>query len=91
MAVAIHVYIRPKGAGDDAPIQVEHVFYGPTEEEADKIRLEHLAGCENFALAEAEDRVAEEIETVPDHELVTWDDVADDEIDVEPEDEEAES
>lgn len=66
MAIAIHVYIRPKGAADDAPVQVEHIFYGRDEAEADKIRLAHLAGCENFALAEAEGRTFEDVEELPD-------------------------
>ena len=85
MAIAIHVYIKPKGAADDAPIQVEHIFYAATEEEADKIRLAHLAGCENFALAEAEDRVAEDVEDLNDRDVPTWDEVADDAIDVDGE------
>jgi hypothetical protein len=57
MAVAIHVGIRDKDAADDAPISVEHVFYGRDEADADKKRLAHLAGCENFAKAEADGRV----------------------------------
>lgn len=72
MAVAIHVYIQTKGGGDEAPIAVEHVFYGRTEAEADKVRLAHLAGCENYALAEAENRTAEDIETIPDVDVPTW-------------------
>lgn len=84
MAVAIHVYIRDKGAAETDPISVEHVFYGATEEEADKKRLAHLAGCENFALAEAENRIEETVEEIDDDEAPTWETVsADETIDVE--------
>lgn len=79
MAVAIHVYIRPKGAADDAPVQVEHIFYGRDEAEADKIRLAHLAGCENFALAEAEGRTFEDVEELPDHDVPNTADFDDEE------------
>ena len=67
MAVAIHVYIRDKEHPER--ISVEHVFYGSTEAEADKIRLAHLAGCENYAKAEVQDRVAELTESIDDDEL----------------------
>ena len=62
MAVAIHVGIRDKDAADDDPISVEHVFYAATEEEAEKKCLAHLAGCENFAKAEADGRTAVVVE-----------------------------
>jgi hypothetical protein len=67
MAVALHVYIRDKEHPDR--VSVEHVFYAPTEALADKIRLAHLAGCENYAKAEVDDRVAELIESIDDAEL----------------------
>ena len=67
MAVALHVYIRDEH--DPLKIPVEHVFYGATEAEADQIRLAHLAGCENYAKAEVDDRVAELTESIDDSEL----------------------
>lgn len=89
MAVAIHVYIRPKGGDENSPVQVEHIFYGRDEDEADKIRLAHLAGCENFALAEAEGRTYEDVEDVPDVDVPTTGDF-DDEGEPEEEGEEDE-
>jgi hypothetical protein len=79
MAVAIHVFIKSKGASDDDFIGVEHVFYGRDEAEADKIRLAHLAGCENFAAAEADNRTAEDLEDVEDRDVPTWAEVGFDE------------
>jgi len=85
---AIHVYIKPKDAGDDDPIAVEHVFYAKDEAEADKLRLAHLAGCDYYALAEAEGRTAESTEELSDAEAPTWADVLADEEEAEPEEEE---
>jgi len=75
MAKALHVYITDKGADT---ISVEHVFYADTEDEANKIRLAHLAGCSNYALAEAEGRVDEAIEDIAEHERPHPDDFEDD-------------
>jgi hypothetical protein len=82
MAKAIHVFIKPKGAADDAMLPVEHIFYGRTEAEADKVRLAHMAACEIFALAEAEDRTSEEIEDLADEDVPTWAGVGFDELEV---------
>ena len=76
MSVAIHVYIRDSGASASDPISVEHVFYGRDEADADAKRLAHLAGCENFAKAEAEDRTEEMVEELGGHEVPTWESVA---------------
>lgn len=62
MAKAIHIYIRDKEADT---ISVEHVFYGHTEQQADKVRQNHLAGCSNYALAEQQQRVFECVEEIP--------------------------
>jgi hypothetical protein len=89
MAIALHVYIKAKGAADSDPIAVEHVFYGKTEQEADTLRLDHLSHCDYYALAETEDRTQEAIEEIPDVELVSWSDVTEvDEVDTEEEEEE---
>ena len=72
MPVAIHVYIRDKGAAETDPISVEHVFYGRDEADAETKRTAHLAGCENFAKAEADKRVEDRVETIPDHMVPTW-------------------
>ena len=95
MAVAIHVGIRDKNAADNDPISVEHVFYAATEEEAEKKRLAHLAGCENFAKAEADGRVRIVVEEVHNRNVPTFadfepeeDDEAEEEEDEEPEAEE---
>lgn len=75
MPVALHVYIREKNAKATDPILVEHVFYAATEELADAKRLAHLAGCEYYALAEAEGRTMESLEEISSVEIPTWEDV----------------
>ena len=79
MAVAIHVYIRDKENPEN--ISVEHVFYADTEAEADKIRLAHLAGCENYAKAEVDDRVAELTESIDESELPDAEEIFEDDDD----------
>lgn len=79
MAVALHVFIREKGAADDAPIGVEHVFYAPDEAAADRLRLAHLAGDEQYARAEVDERAVEMIEEIDDADVPTWADVAEEE------------
>jgi hypothetical protein len=85
MAVAIHVYIRDKENPQN--ISVEHVFYGATEEQADKIRLAHLAGCSNYANAEVQDRVAELTESIDDCELPDAEEIFDGGAELEDDDE----
>jgi len=85
MAVALHVFIRDKGAAESDDISVEHVFYGRDEAEADAKRVAHLAGCENYALADVEGRTAEMLEDIPDSEVPTWDDVEEDDEPIEVE------
>lgn len=68
MAVAIHVYISDKDGNFSG---VEHVFYAETEEQADKIRLAHLAGCENYGRAEATERAFETIEEIDEADIPT--------------------
>jgi len=82
MAVALHVYIRDKGAKETDPVSVEHVFYGRTAAEVDAKRTAHLAGCSNFAQAEADKRTEDVYEDITDSEMPTWEDVmSDDEED----------
>lgn len=87
MATALHVYIRDKGAAEDAPISVEHVFYGRDDADAEAKRTAHLAGCENFARAEADGRTMDAYEEIPDADVPTWGVVAEEDeeevIDVE--------
>lgn len=84
MANAIHVYIQDK---QTKQIAVEHIFYGRTEDEAERARLAHLAGCENYAAAEVDGRTIEFGEPIRDIELPDWDELAADEGDEEEEDE----
>jgi pyruvate/2-oxoacid:ferredoxin oxidoreductase alpha subunit len=53
----------------DETIKVSHIFWGETEAEARTYYTEHLASCEYFQAAAAEDRVIEEIEEIDDDEL----------------------
>jgi hypothetical protein len=90
MAVAVHVYIFEKNGAFSG---VEHVFYGRTEAEADRIRLAHMAGCENYGKAEATDRVVEDVEDIEDEDIPSGDDfISDDkkEPEAEPDQEEDE-
>jgi hypothetical protein len=70
MAKALHVYVIPPGGGK---VAVEHIFYGCTEEECDRIFDTHAEGCEFLGPAIEEERVIEEIEDVPEEE---WPDAA---------------
>ena len=99
MPVAIHVYIRDKGAVETDPISVEHVFYGRDDADAERKRTAHLAGCENFAKAEADGRTEDAYEEISEAEIPTWAIVSEDdeeevieveghEVDDEPEEEE---
>jgi hypothetical protein len=53
MPVELNSFIKEK---DSDRILVRHCFYGRDEAEAEKFKRHHLASCEYFRAAEAEDR-----------------------------------
>jgi hypothetical protein len=66
MAYILNAYIIDPG---DQTIKVGHQFYGRTQEEVETYFEEHVASCEYFAAAMREERVIEEMESVPASEL----------------------
>jgi hypothetical protein len=57
---------------DDGTIRVRHIFFGETEEECEKLRDEHGAGCEAFGPALDRNTVIEELEEID--EIPEWGD-----------------
>jgi len=61
MPYALHVYVVPPGGGK---VNVEHVFYGHSEDEADQLFETHADGCEFLGPAIAAGRVIEIVEEI---------------------------
>jgi hypothetical protein len=79
MSVALHVYLKPEGAKDTDPVEVELIFYAATEAEADKRRLAFMGQCAAYSLAEGKGLAVEQLEddAVP----LCWGDVEEEEGD----------
>ena len=60
---ALHVYLVPP---EGEQVQIEHVFYGETKEDARALFEQHQEVCDNFGPAVADGRTAEEWEEDPD-------------------------
>lgn len=66
MAFELQVDIVDPG---DGSIKVRHSFFGLTEKEVEAYKTEHLAGCEYYRAAEADDRTIEELFELDEDEL----------------------
>jgi hypothetical protein len=92
MPVELNSFIKEK---DSDRILVRHSFYGRDEAEAEKFKRHHLASCEYFKAAEAEERTIDvmlDIDELPEFDeeaLEEFLEVEDDEEDEEEEVEEA--
>lgn len=65
MAVALNVDIFE----EDGEVAVRHTFFADSEEEAQEVKQEHMAHCEQLRKADAEGRTGEWSEEIDDDDV----------------------
>jgi hypothetical protein len=66
---------------DDGSVSVRHVFYGETEDGAEKVRDQHVKGCKALTAAVESGRVGEYVEEIDEDDAPSEDDYEEDDED----------